>query len=459
MLEERTMIADTAAQTGKEVILFGWVNSIRDHGKIIFIDLRDRSGLVQIVGQKKDWPDLKTEFVLRVRGKVKERPAGLVNADLATGKIEIALEEVTVLATAKDLPFDIYGSGAKINDTIRLKYRYLDIRRPRVKKNLQRRHQLLHSFRQHLIEEDFWEIDTPNLSKSTPEGARDFLVPSRLQPGKFYALPQSPQQYKQLLMVGGVEKYFQIATCFRDEDLRADRQLEFKQIDIEMSFVDREDVLKKTETLIKKVMADLGAEIAIDPFPRLTYQEAMTKYHTDKPDLRKKKDSSKLAFCWVLDFPLFEKTVTKAITPVHHPFTSPNPADLPLLDKKPLKVRSWQYDLVCNGWEVGGGSIRITDPQIQSQIFRILGHSQKEIEQRFGHLLEAFEYGVPPHGGIALGFDRLLALISGEANIREVIPFPVNAAGVTAVMNAPTSVDKEQLEELGIRVVVDNEKD
>jgi len=459
MLEERTMIADTAAQTGKEVVLFGWVNSIRDHGKIVFIDLRDRSGLVQIVGQKEDWPDLKTEFVLRVRGKVKERPAGLVNADLITGKVEIALEEVKVLATAKDLPFDIYGSGAKINDTIRLKYRYLDMRRSRLQENLRRRHQLLHSFRQHLTKDGFWEIDTPNLSKSTPEGARDFLVPSRLQPGRFYALPQSPQQYKQLLMVGGVEKYFQIATCFRDEDLRADRQLEFKQIDIEMSFVDREDVLKKTETLIKKVMADLGGEIAVDSFPRLTYQEAMDKYHTDKPDLRKKKGSSELAFCWVLDFPLFEKTATKMITPVHHPFTSPNPADLPLLDKEPFKVRSWQYDLVCNGWEVGGGSIRITDPVIQSRIFQILGHSQEEIEQRFGHLLEAFEYGVPPHGGIALGFGRLLALLAGETNIREVIPFPVNASGITAVMNAPTSVDQEQLEELGIRVVVDNEKD
>jgi len=302
------------------------------------------------------------------------------------------------------------------------------------------------------VKHGFWEVETPNLSKSTPEGARDFLVPSRLQPGKFYALPQSPQQYKQLLMVAGLERYFQIATCFRDEDLRADRQLEFKQVDLEMSFVDREAVLAEVEEVIIEVMEALGKPILKTPFPRLTYKEALEKYHSDKPDLRSKKDEGKFAFAWVVDFPLFEKTPQRTIAPVHHPFTSPNPEDLPLLEKSSLKVRSWQYDLVLNGQEVGGGSIRITDPKIQEKVFTILGHSKEEIRQKFGHLLTAFEYGVPPHGGIALGFDRLAAILSGEESIREVIAFPVNTAGKTAVMDAPSTVSEEQLKELGIRI-------
>jgi len=451
MLEKRTEIKDAIRKIGKKVTLFGWVNVIRDHGKLIFIDLRDRSGIIQLVGSKELLGKLKNEFVLQVVGTVQARPPKLVNPKIETGKIEIKVEKVKILAQSLDLPFDVSGDGKKINENIRLKYRYLDLRRPRMKKNLLIRHRLLQLFRQELSQRGFWEVGTPNLSKSTPEGARDFLVPSRLQQGKFYALPQSPQQYKQLLMIAGVEKYFQIATCFRDEDLRADRQLEFKQVDIEMSFVDREDVLRAVEEIVIGAIEKAGGKIARKPFPRLTYKEAMKKYHSDKPDLRKD-DKKKLAFAWILDFPLFEKTKERAINPMHHPFTNPHPEDVSLLDKEPLKARSWQYDLVCNGQEIGGGSIRVTDSKIQEKIFKILGHSEKEIRQRFGHLLKAFEYGVPPHGGIALGFDRLIALLAGEKSIREVIAFPANSSGRTAVMEAPSAADPDQLKELGIKI-------
>lgn len=452
LFSNRTLIAEVPQKIGQKVKLFGWVKSVRDHGKLVFVDLRDQSGVVQIVGAKEVLGRLKNEFVICLEGEVKKRPEKLVNPKISTGGVEVAAKSLEILSSAKELPFDIYGTGRKINEDLRLKYRYLDLRRPRLRNNLFLRHQLLQTFRQTLVKHGFWEIETPNLSKSTPEGARDFLVPSRLQPGKFYALPQSPQQYKQLLMVAGLERYFQIATCFRDEDLRADRQLEFKQVDLEMSFVDREAVLAEVEEVIIEVMEALGKPILKTPFPRLTYKEAREKYHSDKPDLRSKKDEEKLAFVWVVDFPLFEKTPQRMIAPVHHPFTSPNPEDLPLLGKNPLKVRSWQYDLVLNGQEVGGGSIRITDPKIQEKVFTILGHSKEEIRQKFGHLLTAFEYGVPPHGGIALGFDRLAAILSGEKSIREVIAFPVNTAGKTAVMDAPSAVSKEQLRELGIKI-------
>ncbi len=454
MLEKRTAIRETVNKVGQKVVLYGWVNSIRDHGKLVFLDLRDRSGIVQVVGNKKLLGGLKNEFVLAITGEVKKRPPNLVNPKIETGKIEVGAEKVQILSSSASPPFDIYGSGRKINEDVRLKYRYLDLRRPRLKKDLLVRHRLLQFFRRELSERGFWEVDTPNLSKSTPEGARDFLVPSRLQPGEFYALPQSPQQYKQLLMIAGVEKYFQIATCFRDEDLRADRQLEFKQVDIEMSFVDREDVLEAVEEIVTAAVEKAGGQILEKPFPRLVYKEAIGRYHSDKPDLRGK-DRGKLAFAWVIDFPLFEKTKEREINPMHHPFTSPHPEDVALLDKDPLKVRSWQYDLVCNGQEVGGGSIRITDPHTQEKIFSILGHSKMEIRRRFGHLLRAFEYGVPPHGGIALGFDRLAALLAGERNIREVIAFPVSSSGRTAVMEAPSKVEPEQLKELGIKVISD----
>jgi len=447
MIEKRTEIRDTIHKTGEKVVLFGWVSRRRDHGKIVFLDLTDRSGVVQVVGKGGIFDDIKLQSVLMVEGVVRERPEAMVNAKIETGKIEVIAEGVKVLGEAQELPFEVIGSGTKINENVRLKYRYLDLRRPRLRKNLHLRHSLLQAFRQELSSRGFWEVDTPNLSKSTPEGARDFLVPSRLQPGKFYALPQSPQQYKQLLMAAGVEKYFQIATCFRDEDLRADRQLEFKQVDIEMSFVDRDDVLSLVEEVVVAAIEAVGGKIIKKPFPRLTYTEAMKKYGSDKPDLRSPKEKG-LYFTWVIDFPLFEKTQDREIGPVHHPFTSPHPEDVSLLDKDPLRARSLQYDLVCNGGEVGGGSIRITDPKIQEKVFSVLGHSNKEIKEKFGHLLTAFGYGVPPHGGVALGFDRLVALLAGEESIREVIAFPVSASGRTAVMDAPSRVSPEQLDEL-----------
>ncbi len=459
MLAERTLIGKTVDKIGQEVILYGWVNSVRDHGKLVFVDLRDRSGLIQIVGGKNLLGKVKNEFVLAVEGQVKERPKHLVNDKITTGKVEVKASKVTILAKAGDLPFDIYGLGKKVNEDLRLRYRYLDLRRPRLKKNLEFRHRLMQAVRQSLSSRGFWEVDTPNLSKSTPEGARDFLVPSRLHRGKFYALPQSPQQYKQLLMVAGIEKYFQIATCFRDEDLRADRGLEFKQIDVEMSFISRDEVLGLMEEIIIEILEKLGRKVSRRPFPKIGYQEAKEKYNTDKPDLRKdNKDSGELAFAWIIDFPLFEKTATRQINPMHHPFTSPNPEDLDKLVSDPLLVRSWQYDLVLNGQEVAGGSIRITDPKIQEQIFKILGHSETEIKRRFGHFLEAFGYGVPPHGGIAFGFDRLVTILLGEESIREVIAFPVNASGRTAVMEAPSKVSPEQLKELGLKII-DEEPD
>ncbi len=457
MLTERTLIVQTIDKVGKEVSLYGWINSIRDHGKLVFVDFRDRSGLIQVVGRSDLFGPIKNEFVLKIEGLVKERPERLINDKISTGKIEIEARKVTVLSKAKDLPFDVAGLGKKINDDLRLRYRYLDLRRPRLEKNLEFRHRLTQAVRQSLSDRGFWEIDTPNLSKSTPEGARDFLVPSRLHQGKFYALPQSPQQYKQLLMVAGIEKYFQIATCFRDEDLRADRGLEFKQIDVEMSFVTRDDVLNLMEEVVIEVIEKVGLAVNQRPFPRISYQEAKEKYQTDKPDLRKDPANLKeLAFAWIVDFPLFEKTKTREINPVHHPFTSPNPDDLSQLASDPLMVRSWQYDLVLNGQEIAGGSIRITDPKIQEQIFKILGHSPKDIKERFGHLLEAFAYGVPPHGGIAFGLDRLTAILLGEESIREVIAFPVNASGRTAVMEAPGEVDLVQLEELGLKIANEN---
>ena len=451
---ERTIAIDTVKKVGKKIRLCGWVATRRDHGKLVFIDLRDRSGIVQIVGEKK-LGDLRSEDVVEIIGLVRKRPEAMVNPKIPTGEVEIECQEIKVLAKSEELPFPIDTNGSEIDEEIRLKYRYLDLRRPRLVKNLELRYQTIKFIRHWLDEKGFIEIETPILTKATPEGARDFLVPSRLQPGKFYALPQSPQQYKQLLMVACLEKYYQIARCLRDEDLRADRQLEFTQLDLEMSFVEREEVLSLVESLMTDLSEKMGKKLAQRPFPRIKYQEAIKKYGDDKFDLRKKKEENILAFAFVIDQPLFEwKKEEKRWDAMHHPFTSPNPEDLPLLEKGEMaKVRSWQYDLVCNGAEVGGGSIRITNPEIQTKIFEIMGHTRNQIEKKFGHLLKAFEYGVPPHGGIALGLDRLIALIAGEESIREVIAFPVTSSGQTAVMDAPSEADPKQLKELGIEIV------
>ncbi len=454
-MSKRTLARKTLEKVGEKVTLKGWVDRRRDHGGVAFLDLRDRSGIVQIVCTPEQIEPLRDEYVVEIKGEVKERPENMVNSDLETGTVEVKAAKIRILAKSETPTFDIHGEGYDINEKKRLEYRYLDLRRPRLTENLRFRSKAVQFIRNYLMERDFVEIETPILSKSTPEGARDFLVPSRLQLGKFYALPQSPQQYKQLLMVAGFERYFQIARCFRDEDLRADRQLEFTQLDLEISFPTQEEILSLTENLFTNLVEELtDKKITQKPFPCLNYEEAIEKYGTDAPDLRKdRSDSSELAFCWVINFPLFEEDAEGNLGPSHHPFTAPREEDIHLLDSEPLKARSYQHDLVLNGHEVGGGSIRITDPEVQTKVFEILGHSREEIEEKFGHLLEAFKHGVPPHGGIAPGIDRLIAILCGEENIREVMAFPVTSSGETAVMDAPSRVDEEQLRELGIKII------
>lgn len=465
---QRTLAKETLTKVGETVKLQGWVNTKRDHGKITFIDLRDRSGIVQVVGGQ-TLRKLSSEDVVEIEGVVKKRPGKLINPKLATGTVEVEAQTVKLLNPAKELPFPIDTVGYDIDEVVRLKYRYLDLRRPRMAQNIRLKAKLVQFIREELAAQDFVEIETPMLTKTTPEGARDFIVPSRLQPGKFYALPQSPQQYKQLLMVSGFERYFQFARCFRDEDPRADRAYgEFTQLDLEMSFVSQEDILNLIEELftqaIKAIFPD--KKMSQSPWPRLSHHEVMQKYGTDKPDLRKDKhDPHELAFSWTIDFPLFTKQSDEdffygsgkaKFAPSHHMFTAPHPEDIPLLDQDPLKVRGLQHDLVLNGYEVGGGSIRIHQPDIQAKVFDLIGFTPKQKEQ-FEHMLTAFTYGVPPHGGIAPGIDRLLMVILGEPSLREVIPFPASASGRIAVMDAPAAVDPTQLKELGVTIAADNQ--
>ncbi|MBU2595233.1 aspartate--tRNA ligase [Patescibacteria group bacterium] len=486
---------------GKEVVLAGWVHSRRDHGKVIFIDLRDSTGLAQLVitptprfergsecrhpqdrrssagreavptvssgrsvtSKIKEGQKLNPEFVIQVKGKVNERPAGMKNKKIATGEIEVEAIELKILSKSKTPPFELDQDTIKVNEEKRLEYRYLDLRTERMAKNLKTRFELIQFIRNYLQDRGFTEIQTPILSKSTPEGARDYLVPSRLHQGKFFALPQSPQQYKQLLMVAGVERYFQIAPCFRDEDARADRSPgEFYQIDIEMSFVEREDVLKLTEEMFSQMIKKIFPKKKINqiPWPRITHQETIKKYKSDKPDLRQdKKDKDELAFAWIIDFPLFTKQTKEdffhgagnKLAPSHHMFTAPREEDVKYLETDPSKVKSYQYDLVLNGFEVGGGSIRIHDPKIQEKIFNLIGFDKKD-KKMFSHILRAFEYGVPPHGGIAPGLDRLLMILENEPNIREVIAFPKTGDGRDPMMDTPSEVKEEQLKELGIKI-------
>lgn len=447
----RMLAVECNDKAGQKATLFGWVNAIRDHGKITFIDLRDVSGIIQTVA-KEDF-GVSSEDVIKIEGTVKNRPEHLVNKNIETGKIEVEIEKLEIISKSKTPPFPIDTDGLDIEESLRLKYRYLDLRRGRLQKNLRLRHKMISFMRQFLTDRGFAEIETPILTKATPEGARDFLVPSRLQPGEFYALPQSPQQYKQLLMVAGFEKYFQIARCFRDEDPRADRAYgEFSQLDIEMSFVQQEDILKLTEELFKEITEKVfGKKVLEYPFPRITHKEALEKYHADKFDMRKDKDPNVLAYAFVVDFPLFESTPDQPISPSHHPFTAPRQEDIHLLDKDPMKARSYQHDLICNGLEVGGGSIRISDPALQRKIFEVLGYKKAEIEEKFGHLLEAFTYGVPPHGGIAPGIERLLMVATNEENTREVTAFPMTSSGQTSVMDAPSPVDEKTLKELKLK--------
>lgn len=466
--EERTLAADTVKKVGKKVTLFGWIESIRDHGKITFIDLRDRSTIIQCVGS--NLPKVTTESVVEISGTVKNRPEKLINPDLETGDVEVGIDKLTIISLAKEIPIPLDTDGLDIEESTRLKYRYLDLRRGRLTRNIRLRHDCVLFIRNYLSERDFVEIETPILTKTTPEGARDFIVPSRLQPGKFYALPQSPQQYKQLLMVAGFERYFQIARCFRDEDPRADRAYgEFTQLDLEMSFIKQDDILNLIEEMFTKLVKELFPEkkIAKIPWPRISHQEAMEKYKSDKPDLRKnKKDKDELAFAWVVDFPLFVKQsdddffhgAGAKYAPSHHMFTAPHPDDVKYLDTNPLKIRGLQHDLVLNGREVGGGSIRIHQADIQEKVFNLIGFTKVQKKQ-FDHMLTAFNYGVPPHGGIAPGIDRFLYTALGEPSLREVVAFPMTSSGATAVMDAPSEATTKQLDELTIKVLSVNRQD
>jgi aspartyl-tRNA synthetase len=571
-----------ARDAGQAVTLAGWVHRRRDHGGLLFFDLRDRSGIVQVVcddnlpAEARQAADgLRPEYVVQVTGTVERRPAGLENPELLTGEVEVRAQGLTILNTARTPVFYI-NEEEEIDEALRLRYRYLDLRRPRMQRNIILRHRAVRFIREYLSERGFIEIETPMLIRSTPEGARDYVVPSRLHPGCFYALPQSPQQLKQLLMVAGFERYFQIARCFRDEDQRADRQPEFTQLDLEMSFVDREDVLQLTEGLFTALVPAVSdKKVLFTPFPRLTYTEAMARYGSDKPDLRfgleivdltaqaaetgfqvfrevtgaggvvrglrapgcagysrkqlqeltdlavrngakglvwiarsegevrspiakflsegemqslmaalslepgdlglivagqpavasaalgnlrselgarlRLADDRVLAFAWVLDFPLLEWNEEEGrYQAVHHPFTAPLDEDLPYLETDPGRVRAKAYDVVANGYEVGGGSIRIHRRDVQERMFRAIGMSDEEARSQFGHLLEAFEFGAPPHGGIAPGIDRLVMLLAGEPNIREVIAFPKTQRAADLMLGAPAPVAERQLRELAI---------
>ncbi|MBU1852811.1 MAG: aspartate--tRNA ligase [Candidatus Omnitrophica bacterium] len=436
---------------GEKAALLGWVHNRRDHGKIIFIDIRDKHGLTQVVFFKnKQAEELRSEYVIGVKGAVQRRPKGTENTKIATGEIELAAEELEIINPSLTPPFEL-DQMSDVSEEVRLKHRYIDLRRPDIQKKLFLRHKIFKSIRDFLDKEAFTEVETPILTKSTPEGARDFLVPSRLNRGKFFALPQSPQLFKQLLMISGFEKYFQIARCFRDEDLRSDRQPEFTQLDMEMSFVDEEDIFDIVERLIYFVFKEtLGISLKI-PFPKISYQEAMQKYGTDKPRLSER--SEDFEFLWVLNFPLFKyDQEEKQWGMEHHPFTSPDQNDIDLIETSPDKVRSRAYDLVVNGVEIASGSIRIHRRDLQERIFKRIGMDAARAKERFGFLLEAFGYGAPPHGGIAFGLDRLLALMCKVNSIREVIAFPKTQSAYCPMTEAPSSVDDRQLKELGIEI-------
>lgn len=463
---ERTLSKDTVGKVGESVLLQGWVDTRRDHGKITFIDLRDRTGIIQCVGFQK-MGDLTPESVVEITGEVKKRPENMVNPALATGTIEVDVQDYKILNKTGELPLPQTGDGLDISEEVRLRYRYVDLRRERMQKIMKMRAKVNRSLREQLTDLDFIEIETPMLTKSTKEGARDFLVPSRFYPGKFYALPQSPQQYKQLLMTAGFERYFQIAKCIRDEDLRADRGFEFTQLDLEMSFVTQPQVMDLVEQVVKKTVKSVGGKLQSDKFPVINYQDAISKYGADKFDLRsdEEKQNNVLAFAWVINFPFFKKVDKNDLAEVqdgksgwtftHNPFSRPIDEHLAWHLKKENieQIVTAQYDLVCNGYEIGGGSLRAHEPEVLRATMQIMGYSDAEIAASIGHMLEAFSLGTPPHGGIALGIDRLVMILAGENSLKETIAFPMTSSGHTSVMDAPSEVSEQQLTELGIKLV------
>ncbi len=456
---ERTLISEIVAKTGETVVLKGWVSAVRGHGKVIFIDLKDRSGVAQVVffgGMLEVAKPLRDEFVVEIEGVINARPQSMVNPDLPTGTVEVEAKKLTILNESKTPPFEVAKDTAAIDEKVRLKYRYLDLRTARLQRNIKLRSEVVRRVREFLFGKDFTEIETPLLTKSTPEGSRDFVVPSRLQPGKFYALPQSPQQYKQLLMTAGFERYFQTARAVRDEDLRADRGFEHTQIDIEMSFVEMNDVMALVEEMVTKIVEDLGYTIKQKPFPRITYKESMATYGADKFDMRTEEEKQKgiLAYAWVVEFPFFEKTDEGGWTFTHNPFSMPIPehVDWLMQGKNIDQILTTQYDLVCNGFESGGGSIRAHKPEILAATYKAMGYSEEEMQASVGHMLEAFALGTPPHGGIALGVERMIMNLTGEKYLREVQSFPMTSNGQTAVMDAPSELSAKQLRELKINV-------
>ena len=458
---ERTLIKDLSEHVGESVRICGWVSVRRDQGKMVFFDFRDMSGTVQGLVTPghpaiEVAKETSRESVVSVTATVQKRPEKNAQADKVNGGIELLIEKIEVLSPAAVLPFEVNEDTSGIGEETRLEHRYLDLRSERMQRNIRLRSDFVQRCREFLFQEKFAEIETPLLTESTPEGSRDFVVPSRLHPGKFYALPQSPQQYKQLLMVGGFERYFQIARAVRDEDLRADRGFEHTQIDIEMSFVEQEDVMSTVEKMITTAVEGMGFTIKEKPFPRLTYAEAVQKFGADKFDMRTEEEKAKgiLAYAWVYKFPFFEQTPEGKWTFTHNPFSMPLPEHVDdLLQKQNIgEILTTQYDLVCNGFEAGGGSIRAHKPELLRAAYEIMGYSADEIEERIGHMLKAFGFGVPPHGGIAIGVERIIMNLTGETHLREVQAFPMTRGGQTAVMKAPKPLSIQQLDELGIEI-------
>ncbi|MCC6323564.1 aspartate--tRNA ligase [Candidatus Nomurabacteria bacterium] len=462
-MTNRIYIKDLKNHIGNEVVIAGWVDVRRDQGKMVFVDMRDMTGLVQGVVLPNSpaidtAKEIRPEWVLKITGKVNQRPERNIKVGVLNGDIELEVLNIEVLNKAETIPFEISGDTREIGEEVRMKYKYIDLRSKRMQDNIRMRDKIISFFRNHMHRNDFVEIETPMLMKGTPEGSREYLVPSRLENGKFYALPQSPQQFKQLSMVAGFEKYFQIARCMRDEDTRGDRQPEFTQLDYEMSFVDQEEVLSFTEPMFIELIKTLypNKKITSIPFPRLTYAESMEKYGSDKPDLREnKEDPDELAFCWIVDFPMFEKLEDGTLQAQHHPFCSVKPEDKEkfMTGTDLLSIRANAYDLVLNGYELSSGSIRIHNSEEQKQVFNLLGIPEEVQQLKFAHMLEAFTFGCPPHGGFAPGIDRVVMILQNEPNIREVIAFPKTGEGKDLMMGAPSVMPTKQITELGIKII------